>query len=113
MRRWDADKEKVFPLAVEVKLTIGQAAQSVQQAGDIINDSLRGWKDADELHRLNGAESDFYLKLPVPYRARNGARQDTAELLQISGVTPRSTRVRRDSRGWPTSSRLRDATRCT
>ncbi|MDO8477786.1 MAG: type II secretion system protein GspK [Candidatus Rokubacteria bacterium] len=59
-----------------------------KQARDIINDSLQDWKDADELHRLNGAESeDFYLKLPVPYRARNGALQDTAELLQIRGVT--------------------------
>ena len=55
---------------------------------DIINDSLQDWKDADDLSRLNGAESeDFYLKLPVPYRARNGALQDAAELLQIRGMT--------------------------
>ncbi len=55
---------------------------------DIINDSLQDWKDPDDLRRLNGAESeDFYLKLPVPYRARNGPLQDTAELLQIRGVT--------------------------
>jgi general secretion pathway protein K len=59
-----------------------------KQARDIINDSLQDWKDADDLHRINGAESeDFYLKLPVPYRARNGPLQDTAELLQIRGVT--------------------------
>jgi general secretion pathway protein K len=60
-----------------------------KQARDIVNDSLQDWKDADDLHRANGAESeDYYLKLPVPYRARNGALQDTAELLQIRGVTP-------------------------
>ena len=59
-----------------------------KQARDIINDSLQDWKDANDLSRLNGAEStDFYLKLPVPYRARNGALQDAAELLQIRGVT--------------------------
>ena len=59
-----------------------------KQARDVINDSLQDWKDADDLHRINGAESeDYYLKLPVPYRARNGALQDTAELLQIRGVT--------------------------
>ncbi len=59
-----------------------------KQARDIINDSLQDWKDADDLHRINGAESeDYYLKLPVPYRARNAALQDTAELLQIRGVT--------------------------
>ena len=59
-----------------------------KQARDIINDSLQDWKDPNDLSRINGAESeDFYLKLPVPYRARNGALQDTAELLQIRGIT--------------------------
>jgi general secretion pathway protein K len=59
-----------------------------KQTRDTINDSLQDWKDADDLHRANGAESeDYYLKQPVPYRARNGALQDTAELLQIRGVT--------------------------
>ncbi|MEX2224229.1 MAG: hypothetical protein WEG40_20785 [Candidatus Rokuibacteriota bacterium] len=55
---------------------------------DVINDSLQDWRDANELHRLHGAESDFYLQLPVPYRARNANLQDPAELLQIRGVTP-------------------------
>lgn len=54
---------------------------------DIITDSVQDWRDADELHRLHGAESDFYLALPVPYRARNGNIQDAAELRQIRGVT--------------------------
>ncbi len=54
---------------------------------DIIMDSLQDWRDANELHRTNGAESDFYLRLPVPYRARNGNLQDVSELLQIRGVT--------------------------
>ena len=68
-----------------------------KQARDIINDSLQDWKDADDLSRINGAESeDFYLKLPVPYRARNGALQDTAELLQIRGITREIYRGERD-----------------
>jgi len=54
----------------------------------VIADSLQDWRDADELHRLHGAESDFYLALPMPYRARNGPLQDAAELLQVRGVTP-------------------------
>jgi len=59
-----------------------------KQVRDVVGDSLQDWKDPDDLHRANGAESeDYYLKLPVPYRARNGALQDTAELLQIRGVT--------------------------
>ncbi|MBI4589631.1 MAG: general secretion pathway protein GspK [Candidatus Rokubacteria bacterium] len=59
-----------------------------KQARDVINDSLQDWKDPNELYRANGAESDYYLKLPVPYRARNANLQDLAELLQIRGVTP-------------------------
>jgi general secretion pathway protein K len=58
-----------------------------RQQRDIINDSLQDWRDANDLHRLHGAESDVYLRLPVPYRARNGNLQDPAELLQIRGVT--------------------------
>lgn len=59
-----------------------------KQQRDVINDSIQDWRDADEIHRLNGAESeDYYLRLPVPYRSRNGDLQDTAELLQIRGVT--------------------------
>ena len=55
---------------------------------DIVVDSLQDWKDPDDLPRANGAESgDYYLKLPVPYRARNARLQDSTELLQIRGVT--------------------------
>src|SRR5207247_9070065 len=64
------------------------AAGLDKRTRDTINDSLQDWKDPDDLRRLNGAESeDYYLKLPVPYRARNGPLQDAAELLQIRGVT--------------------------
>lgn len=60
-----------------------------KSARDVITDSLEDWRDANEAHRVNGAESeDTYLKLPVPYRARNADLQDPAELLQVKGVTP-------------------------
>jgi general secretion pathway protein K len=55
---------------------------------DVIVDSLLDWRDGNETHRLHGAESDFYLQLPVPYRAANANLQDAAELLQVRGVTP-------------------------
>jgi general secretion pathway protein K len=56
---------------------------------DTIVDSLQDWQDGDEVHRLNGAESeDTYLKLPLPYRSRNGPLEDVRELLQIHGMTP-------------------------
>lgn len=65
-----------------------QALNVDRQQRDVIADSLQDWRDANDLQRVHGAESDFYLKLPVPYRARNANLQDAAELLQIRGVTP-------------------------
>jgi len=62
-----------------------------KQQRDVINDSLQDWKDADSLERANGAESEsYYLRLPLPYRARNGQIQDIRELLQIRGITRES-----------------------
>jgi type II secretory pathway component PulK len=59
------------------------------QSRDVAVDSLEDWKDSDELRHANGAESDdHYLRLPVPYRARNSRLQDVAELRQIRGITP-------------------------
>ena len=56
---------------------------------DTINDSIQDWRDPNEEHRLNGAESeDYYLKLPLPYRAKNANLDSITELLQIKGVTP-------------------------
>jgi general secretion pathway protein K len=56
---------------------------------DQIVDSILDWVDPNDEHRLNGAESDdYYLKLPNPYRARNGAFESVHELLQVKGVTP-------------------------
>ena len=56
---------------------------------DQIVDSILDWIDANDDHRINGAESDdYYLKLPVPYRARNAQIESVNELLQIKGVTP-------------------------
>jgi general secretion pathway protein K len=64
------------------------AALAVDHAQrDIIVDSIQDWRDADELHRAHGAEGDFYLRLPVPYRARNRNLQAVEELRQIRGVT--------------------------
>jgi len=55
---------------------------------DSIVDAIEDWRDTNDTKRANGAESDDYLKLPVPYRARNGNFQDTDELLQVKGITP-------------------------
>jgi general secretion pathway protein K len=60
-----------------------------KEARDTIVDSLQDWRDPNEEHRLNGAESDdHYLKLAVPYRARNANLESVDEWLQIRGMTP-------------------------
>jgi general secretion pathway protein K len=55
---------------------------------DIIVDSIMDWKDADNFHRLNGAEDDYYQSLPNPYKAKNANFDTLGELLLVRGVTP-------------------------
>ena len=55
---------------------------------NIIVDSIMDWNDADDLHRLNGAESDYYLSLSKSYKARNAAFETLEELILVKGVTP-------------------------
>jgi general secretion pathway protein K len=56
---------------------------------DVIVDSIQDWRDANDEHHLNGAESDYYLALPTPYRAKNAEFDSVDELLQVKGVTRR------------------------
>ncbi len=55
---------------------------------DTIVDSILDWMDEDNLHRLSGAEDDYYLGLPHPYKARNADFETLEELLFVKGVTP-------------------------
>ncbi len=55
---------------------------------DIIVDSILDWKDGDDLHRLNGAESDYYMSLPKPYKARDANFETLEELILVRGITP-------------------------
>lgn len=86
-----SDEESRLNLNTSPPDRIDRLLQSlgVEKTGrDPIIDSIQDWRDANEEHRLNGAESDdTYLKLSVPYRSRNGNLESTQELLQIKGVT--------------------------
>jgi general secretion pathway protein K len=55
---------------------------------NIIVDSIQDWRDRDNFHRANGAEDDYYLSLPQPYKCKNGEFTSTDELLLVRGVTP-------------------------
>lgn len=53
----------------------------------ILVDSILDWRDADDLHRVNGAEKDYYLSLSPPYTPRNGPFDTVEDLLWVRGVT--------------------------
>ncbi|MEN6331209.1 MAG: helix-hairpin-helix domain-containing protein [Smithella sp.] len=58
-----------------------------ESQADVIVDSILDWKDGDDLHRLHGAEDDYYESLPQPYKAKNANFDTLEELLLVKGVT--------------------------
>jgi len=59
-----------------------------EENADIITDSVLDWRDPDDLHRINGAEDDYYRSLPNPYEAKDDSFDTLEELLLVRGVTP-------------------------
>jgi general secretion pathway protein K len=53
----------------------------------IIVDSILDWKDKDNLHRLHGAEDEYYQSLPKPYKAKNAPFDSLEELVFVRGVS--------------------------
>jgi general secretion pathway protein K len=84
------DEERKLPIN---KLTQEQLKRLMDVLGieppddDVIVDSILDWIDEDDLHRLNGAEDDYYSQLDPPYRAKNGPLDRIEELLLVRGVT--------------------------
>jgi general secretion pathway protein K len=50
-------------------------------------DSILDWRDPDHLHRVNGAENDYYRSLTPSYTAKNGLFETVEDLLWVRGVT--------------------------
>jgi general secretion pathway protein K len=85
------DEESKMPVntASEVQLKRLLTLLNIDPSdGDIIVDSILDWIDEDDLTRLNGAETDYYMSLSPPYRAKNAPLDRVDELLLIRGVTP-------------------------
>ncbi len=59
-----------------------------EEARDTVVDSILDWIDTDDLHRINGAENDYYESLKEPYHCKNGPLDSVEELLLVKGVTP-------------------------
>lgn len=54
---------------------------------DAIVDSIMDWKDPDDLRRLSGVESDYYMSLPTPYKAKNANFDVVEELILVKGIS--------------------------
>jgi type II secretory pathway component PulK len=52
-----------------------------------LSDAIQDWRDTDSLVRLHGAESDYYLSLPIAYPAKDGLFDTLEELQLVRGVT--------------------------
>jgi general secretion pathway protein K len=85
------DEQSKLPIN---RLTEGQLRQVMEllevesSDADVIVDSIVDWIDENDLHQLNGAESDYYESLTPPYLAKNGPMDRVEELLLVRGVTP-------------------------
>jgi len=55
---------------------------------DTIVDSILDWIDTNDLHRLNGAEEDYYQSLKPPYSCKDAPFESIDELLLVKGMTP-------------------------
>ena len=54
---------------------------------DDVADSILDWVDADDDHRANGAETDYYQTLKPPYAAKNSTFDTLNELKKVKGIT--------------------------
>jgi general secretion pathway protein K len=52
-----------------------------------IIDSILDWIDSDNMHRINGAEEDYYLSLKEPYSCKDGTIDTIDELLLVKSMT--------------------------
>lgn len=52
-----------------------------------IVDCILDWKDSDDLLHLNGAEDEYYMSLPNPYKTKNANFDTLEELILVKGIT--------------------------
>ncbi len=77
----DSDKDLVHRLLYDA------AGIQMGTERDIMVDSILDWMDSDDLHKLNGAEDDYYQGLDTPYDCKDGPFDTVDELLLVRGIT--------------------------
>ena len=84
------DESAKIPLNRADEAMLRHVLTNVGVTGDAqeeLADAILDWRDPDSMKRLHGAEADFYLHLPTPYRPKNGPFDSVDELLLVKGVT--------------------------
>jgi len=64
-----------------------------------IVDCILDWKDPDDLLHLNGAEDDYYMSLPNPYKTKNANFDTLEELMMVKGITQEMLYGKGEQRG--------------
>lgn len=80
---------------VRLLQTFSEDVRSTSEAAAIL-EAVIDWADADNNPSgSNGAEEDYYLSLPDPYRPANAEFRSLEELQMVRGITPALMRVLR------------------
>ncbi|MDA2916903.1 general secretion pathway protein GspK [Nitrospinae bacterium AH_259_B05_G02_I21] len=87
-----ADEESKININVitqpRLRALLEEAGLKDSSLRSIIADSILDWIDSDHLHKLNGAEDDYYESNGLPYEAKDRRIDTIEELLLVRGVTP-------------------------
>lgn len=71
---------------VDVLANLFEQFDMKKRERDVLAASLLDWIDSNNLHRTNGAESDYYKAGGFPYQAKNAPLDAVDELLRIRGA---------------------------
>jgi type II secretory pathway component PulK len=86
-----ADTDRKFNINVADEFILRQGLVSIgvdAGAHPTIVEAILDWRDPDDIPRVSGVESAYYLSLSPPHFAKNGPLDDLSELLLVRGVTP-------------------------
>ncbi len=71
----------------EQKIAVFRRLLSILDIDPSFADAVVDWLDNDDISRVGGAESSYYLSLPFPYRAKNDLFDTLDELRLVRGMT--------------------------
>jgi general secretion pathway protein K len=83
----EAGKFSLNKIDTQMMLMIFENLEFDDDDAEVIADSIVDWRDDDDLHQTNGAESDYYESLDRPYRAKNAPFDTVEELMLVRGMT--------------------------